>query len=390
MAMQDFKRKLTAMLNADVKGYSQLMDKNEVATVRTLIAYRQVIAMLIQKHYGRVVDSPGDNLLAEFASVVDAVQCAVEIQGELKERNAASPENRKMEFRIGVNLADVIQDGERIYGNGVNVTARVQSLADGGGICISRNAYDQVKNKLALDYQYLGAHSVKNIAEPVNVYRVLMEPEAVDKVISERKPRSRRGPRLALAVVIVLLMVAGGIEFWESYLRAATPQVEIDAPRKMSFILLDKPSIAVLPLTNISGDPEEEYFADGLTDGLITGLSKISNLFVIARNSTFAHKGKPAKIRLVAKELGVRYVLEGSVGRVGNLVRINTQLIDPTTGHQLWAKRYDGNLDDIFALQERLTRRIVAALAVKLIGGEKYASRSAEAVFHCNSPGIPQ
>lgn len=389
MATQDFKRKLTAMLSADVKGYSQLMGQDEVATVRNLTAYRQVIAMVIQKHYGRVVDSPGDNLLAEFASVVDAVRCAVEIQEELKDRNAALPENLKMEFRIGVNLADVIQDGERIYGNGVNLTARVQSLAAGGGICISRNAYDQVKNKLALGYEYLGAHSVKNIAEPLRVYRVLMEPEAADKVISERKPRLSRGRRVALAVVIALLMVAGGMAFWESYLGAATPQVEIASQRETSFPLLDKPSIAVLPFTNISGDPEEEYFADGLTDDLITGLSKISGLFVIARNSTFAYKGKPVKIRLVAKELGVRYVLEGSVYRVGNSVRINTQLIDPTTGYHLWAERYDGNLDDIFALQERLTRRIVAALAVTLTTGKEYAGRSAEAVSHCNSPEIP-
>jgi len=362
MATEDFKRKLTAILSADAKGYSRLMGDDEEATVSTIKVYREVIGSVVQRHRGRVVDSPGDNILAEFSSVVDAVRGAVEIQEELATRNAELPENRRMEFRIGVNLGDVIHEEERIYGDGVNIAARIESLADGGGICISGSAFEQVKNKLELGYEYLGEHSVKNIAEPVRVYRVLMEPEAVGKVIGEERVGPRKGQRVALAVVTVLLLIVGGVLIW----RTASPPEEVASVEKMAFPLPNKPSIAVLPFDNMSDDPQQEYFSDGITEDIITDLSKISGLFVIARNSTFTYKGKPVKVQQVAEDLGVRYVLEGSVRKAGEKVRINAQLVDATTGHHLWAERLDGQLGDIFALQDRFTQKIVAALAVKL------------------------
>ena len=368
MTTAGFKRKLTAILSADVEGYSRLMGEDEEATVRTLKTYRELIAMIVQKHQGRVVDSPGDNLLAEFGSVVDAVRCAVEIQEELKARNAELPENRRMVFRIGINLGDVIEEEERIYGDGVNIAARVESLAEGGGICISRTAYDQVKNKLTLGYEYLGEHTVKNITEPVRVYRVLMEPEAAGKVIGEERPRPKKWRWAALAVVLII--VAGALAIWNFFLRPA-PSVEPASVERMAFPLPDKPSIAVLPFANMSGDPEQEYFSDGITEDLITDLSKISGLFVIARNSVFTYKGKAVKVEEVGQELGVKYVLEGSVRKVRNRVRITAQLVDTTTGGHLWAERYDRDLRDIFALQDEVTQKIVTALVVKLTEDEQ-------------------
>jgi len=358
MAAEDFKRKLTAILSADVKGYSRLMGEDEEATVRTITTYREIVTEVVQKHRGRVVDSPGDNILAEFASVVDAVRGAVEIQEELKVRNAELPEDRRMEFRVGVNLGDVIHEDERIYGDGVNVAARVESLADAGGICISRSAFDQVKNKLTLGYENLGEYSVKNIAEPVRIYKVLMDPEAVGKVIGEIRVKPKRGQRPAIAIVIALLLAIGGVVLWKSYIRTTLSPIDV------------KPAIAVLPFDNMSGDPKQEYFSDGMTDDLITDLSKVSGLLVIARNSTFVYKGKPANIQQVAEELGVRYVLEGSVRRAGEEVRINAQLIDSTTGGHVWAERYDGRMGDIFALQDKITGQIVNALAVRLTADE--------------------
>jgi len=366
VATQDFKRKLTAILSADVKGYSRLMGEDEEATVRTITAYREVITEVVQKHRGRVVDSPGDNILSEFASVVDAVRGAVEIQEELKVRNAELPANRRMDFRIGINLGDVIHEEERIYGDGVNVAARVESLSEAGGICVSGTAFDQVESKLPLGYEYLGEQSVKNISKPVRVYKVLMEPEAVGKVIGEERVEPKRAQRVALAVVIVALLVAGSVLIW----RAASPPVEVASVAKMAFALPDKPSIAVLPFDNLSEDPKQEYFSDGLTEEIITALSKVPKLFVIARNSTFTYKGKSVKVKQVAEELGVRYVLEGSVRKAGDKVRITAQLIDALTGHHLWAERYDRNLDDIFAVQDEITKKIITAMQVKLTEGE--------------------
>jgi adenylate cyclase len=330
MATQEVKRKLTAILSADVKGYSRLMGEDEVGTIRTLNIYKEVMTNLIQQHHGRVVDSPGDNLLAEFASVVDAVQCAAEIQKELKVRNYELPEKSRMEFRIGVNLGDVIEEENKIYGDGVNIAARLESLSEAGGVCISGTAYDHVENKLSLGYEYLGEQSVKNIARPVRVYRILMEPGAVARRFSE-----------------------------------------VASKEKMVFPLPDKPSIAVLPFVNMSDDPKQEFFSDGMTEEIITALSKNPYLFVIARQSTFAYKGKPVKVKQVSEELGVRYVLEGSVRRSGEKIRITAQLIDAMTGYHLWAERYDRDLKEIFALQDEITMKILQSIRVKLMDGEQ-------------------
>jgi TolB-like protein/class 3 adenylate cyclase len=379
MTTQEVKRKLTAIFSADVKGYSHLMGEDEKGTVRTLNAYKEVMTGLIQHHHGRVVDAPGDNVLAEFASVVDAVECAVEIQKELKTRNAELPENRRMEFRIGVNLGDVIEDGEQILGDGVNIAARLESLSEAGGICISGTAFDQVRNKLELGYDYLGEQSVKNIALPVRVYKVLMEPEAAGKVIGEKKAELRQWQRATIGLVVAVIVVVAAVAIWRLYFRT-TPPLGTASKEKMAFPLPDKPSIAVLPFVNMGGDPEQAYFADGMTEDLITDLSKVAGLFVIARNSTFVYKGKATDIREVAKTLGVRYVLEGSVRRSGTAVRVNTQLIDATTGGHVWADRYDGDLNNIFAFQDKVTRNVVTALAVELTkeDRERVARRGTE------------
>jgi TolB-like protein/class 3 adenylate cyclase len=371
MITQEVKRKLAAILSADVKGYSRLMGEDEKGTVHTLNTYKEVMTGLIQHHNGRVVDAPGDNVLAEFGSVVDAVECAVGIQKELKARNAELSENRRMEFRIGVNLGDVIEDGEQILGDGVNIAARLESLSEPGGICISGTAFDHVENKLSLGYEYLGEQAVKNIAKPVRVYRVLMEPEAAGKVIAEKKAKSRQWQKTALIVIAILIVVIAAFAVWRLYLRPTPPPREVASKEKMAFPLPDKPSIAVLPFVNMSEDPKQEYFSDGMTEDLITDLSKISGLMVIARNSTFTYKGKPVKIKQVAEELGVRYVLEGSVRRSGDVIRINAQLIDAIDGHHLWAERYDGTMSKVFALQDEITQKIVSAMEVQLTGGEK-------------------
>jgi adenylate cyclase len=321
---------------------------------------------LIRQYRGRVVDSTGDNLLAEFASVVDAVQCAVEVQQVLSSKNETLPENRRMYFRIGINLGDVVEEGERIYGDGVNVAARVESLAEGGGISISGTAYDQLGKKLPLGYEYLGEQSVKNIEKPVRVYRVLTEAEAAGKVIGEEKPKPMPWRWLAVAAVI-LILVAGVFAVWNFYLR---PDVEPASVERMAFPLPDKPSIAVLPFVNMSGDQEQEYFSDGLTEEIISALSKVPKLFVIARNSTFTYKGKPVKVQKVSEDLGVRYVLEGSVRKAEDRVRITAQLIDAITGYHLWSEGYDRDLKEIFALQDEITMKIINALQVELTEGE--------------------
>src|SRR3989454_1357297 len=316
-------RKLAAILSADVKGYSRLMGEDEVATIRTLTAYQEAMTTFIQQHRGRVVDASGDNLLAEFASVVDAVQCAVEIQRELKTKNADLPAPHRMEFRIGINVGDVIVEGERIYGDGVNIAARLEGLAEAGGICISGIVYDQVETKLALGYEFLGEQTVKNIAKPVRVYRV----------------------------------------------REAAANAPAQASREETALRLplpDKPSILVLPFVNMSNDPDQEYFSDGITEDITTDLSKISSLFVISRNSAFTYKGKATKVRDISREMGVRYVLEGSVRKAGERVRISAQLIDATTDHHLWAERYDRPLTDIFAVQDEIVQQLVSTLRVEV------------------------
>jgi len=367
MAEEGFERKLAAILSADVEGYSRLMDDDEEATVRTLTSYRTTISNLVQQYSGSVVDSPGDNILAEFKSVVDAVNCAVKIQRDIAGQNAELPDERKMQFRIGVNLGDVIEEEDRIYGAGVNIAARLEGLADAAGICISGTAFDQVKGKLSLGYQFVGEQTVKNIPDPVRAYKVLMEEKDAGKLIGVEKKAAKRGWIWVAAAAVVV--VAFGLGIWQFYLRP--PAVEPASVEKMAYPLPEKPSIAVLPLDNMSGDPAQEFFSDGITEDIITALSKLDQLFVIARNSTFTYKGKPVKVKQVAEELGVRYVLEGSVRKTEDRVRVTAQLIDAISGHHLWAERYDRDLKDIFTLQDEITMKIVTALQVKLTDGEQ-------------------
>jgi len=322
-------RRLSAVFSADVQGYSRLMGDDEEATVRTLTAYRDVLSDHIVRHHGRVVDSPGDNLLAEFASAVDAVRCATEIQSELADRNEGLLDHRAMHFRIGINVGDVLVEGERIYGDGVNIAARIESVADGGGVCISSTVYDQVDGKLELGFEDIGEHALKNIERPIRVYRVLRDGDAQPAQTSRVTP-------------------------------AVAPETKSDTP-----------SIAVLPFQNLSTDAEQAYFSDGITEDLITDLSKISGLVVISRNSVFTYKGASVRAEEVGVALGVRYVVEGSVRKAGNRVRISAQLIDATTDYHLWAERYDRQLDDIFAVQDEVVHEIANALAVTLTAGEE-------------------
>ncbi len=369
MTQEGLTRKLTAILSADAEGYSRLMGDNEDSTIRTLTSYIETMTNCIQEHRGRVVDAPGDNLLAEFASVVDAVSCAAAVQKKLFELNAKLPEDRKMQFRIGINLGDVVAEGDRdrIYGDGVNIAARLEGLAEGGGICISRSAYDQVKNKLDLGYKYLGEHTVKNIADPVRVYQVLMAPEAAGKVLGEKRSRLRQW-HIGVVAVSVLILGATAVAIWYFYFRS-TPSPETAASNlKTAFPISERPAIAVLPFTNLSEDPQQEYFCDGITIDIITDLSKFRNLFIIASNTVFTYKGKSVKITEVGKELSVQYVLEGSVQEAGERVRINAQLIDAITGNQIWAQRYDRSKKDLFTLQDEIIETIIIQFVPVLVG----------------------
>jgi TolB-like protein/class 3 adenylate cyclase len=340
MAKEGFKHKLVAILSADVEGYSRLMYDDEEPTVYTLTAYRNAIADIIQQFRGRVVAAPGDNVLAEFTSVVDAVNSSVEIQRELAERNAELPYNRKMEFRIGVNFGDVIEEESRIYGDGVNITARVESMAATGGICISGRAYDQVANKLGLEYEYLGEHQVKNISTPIRVYRVLSLPgAAAHRVVQAKDAVRKKWHRKTIGGAAVLMALLAGAIIWNGYFRS--PPVEKASDEKAPSPLAEQPSIAVLPFANLSNDPEQEYLCDGIADQIITSIAKIPYITVIARNSSFAYKGKNVNVQHIAGYPGVRYILEGSLQRDNENVRINTQLIDAETGGHLWAENYD-------------------------------------------------
>jgi TolB-like protein/class 3 adenylate cyclase len=315
-------RRLTAILAADVAGYSRLMGVDEEGTHERLKAHLgQLIDPKIKEHRGRTVKNTGDGLLAEFASVVDAVRCAVEIQRGMIDREPEGPEERCIRFRIGVNLGDVIAEGGDIFGNGVNIAARLEALAEPGGICVSRVVRDQVRDKLDLGFKDLGEQQVKNIARPVRVYRISLQAEA-------------------------------------------TPGAPPPPP------LPDKPSIAVLPFENMSGDPEQEYFADGMVEEIITALSRIRWLFVIARNSSFTYKGQVVDVKQVGRELGVRYVLEGSVRKAGNRVRITGQLIDAVTGTHLWADRFDGSLEDVFDLQDKVAVSVAGVIEPALQAAE--------------------
>jgi adenylate cyclase len=360
-------RKLAAIMHADVKGYSLLMGEDESFTVRTLTECRKVFSDNIEKHRGRLVNAPGDSILSEFPSVVSAVQCAVEIQEQLIVKNADLPDNRKMQFRIGVNLGDVIESGDAIYGDGVNIAARIEALAEPGGVSISRTVFNHAHKKLKYGYEYLGEQQVKNIADPVQVYKLLTAPEDMGKLIGEPEPKLQSSKRLYVAAITALIVLFSWA-IWNYYSRP--PKFEPALVENMAFPLPDKPSIAVLPFDNLSGDPEQDYLTDGITENIIMSLSKSPNMFVIARNSTFTYKGMPIKAQQVAEELGVRFILEGSVQRSGDRLRITAQLIDSIEGYHLWAERYDRKLKDIFAVQDEITMKIVTALRVELTIGE--------------------
>ena len=371
-------RRLTAVLSSDVVGYSRLMGRDEAGTLAALKAHhQQFVAPKAAQYRGRTVKLMGDGALMEFASVVDAVRFAVEFQCAMQERNKGVPEDRQILYRIGINIGDIIVDGEDIHGDGVNIAARLQGLAEPGGICLARNVYNQIKGKLDLQIEHLGEKDVKNIADPVTVYRVVLNDKAaalVTPVVSAPTKVARMRRWQAAASVAAAIAVLGALIWWQPWEREFPPA----SVERMAQPLPEEPSIAVLPFDNLSGDSQQDYFADGMTEDLITDLSNLSGIFVIARNSSWAYKGKPTKVQQIAEDLGVRYVLEGSVRRDGELVRINAQLIDALNGRHLWAERYDGSAGEVFALQDEVIRQIVAALAVNLTNEEAAQLADAE------------
>jgi TolB-like protein/class 3 adenylate cyclase/tetratricopeptide (TPR) repeat protein len=372
MAVSGVERRLAAILAADVVGYSRLMEVDEAGTHARLKALRkEFIEPRIAEHRGRIVKLTGDGALVEFGSVVEAVVCAVDVQRIVAERNADTPQDQRIEFRIGVNLGDVIIEDDDIYGDGVNVAARLETLADPGGICVSRTVYNHVKNKVGLAFEPMGEHKVKNIAEPITVYRVLPGPGRAASIRSFVPPAFSQRRLAAIAAAVVVLLSAGAAGAWYALWRPNSEPpttVVTEAEAEPALPLPDKPSIAVLPFDNLSGDPRQERLAGGLTEDVITDLSRFRELFVIARNSTEAYKGKPVDVRQVARELGVRYVLEGSLQIDGDQVRITAQLIDGTTGNHVWAERYERPLDDVFAVQDEVTKKIAGTLAPSMGG----------------------
>jgi TolB-like protein/class 3 adenylate cyclase/Flp pilus assembly protein TadD len=362
-------RRLSAILAVDVVGYSRLIEQDEGGTFERLRANRkELFEPEIEKHRGRIFKLTGDGLLAEFGSVVDAVECAVSLQRGMGEWNRDLAGTPRIDVRIGINLGDVIIDGEDRHGEGVVIAARLQQLAEPGGIVVSRTVADHVKRRLALRFEPRGEERLKNIAEPVAVYRVLLDASIAATTAGPTmlRKRPRRSGIASFAGVVALAMIGGVAAWWRPW----EPKHEPASLERMTLPLPEKPSIAVLPFTNMSGEPGQEHFADGMTDDLITDLSKVSGLFVIARNSTFVYKGKPVTIRDVSNDLGVRYVLEGSVQRAGDQLRVNAQLIDALSGGHVWADRFDGKVDDVFAVQDAFVRRIVEALEIRLSKGE--------------------
>jgi adenylate cyclase len=367
MAPEAVDHKLAAILSADAVGYSRLMAEDEAATIRTLSSYREQIGVLVREHRGRVVDSPGDNVLAEFPTALEAVRCAVELQGVLRARNASLPADRRMDFRIGVHMGDVATQGGRIYGDGVNIAARLEALAEAGGVCISATVHEQVRNKLEAGFTDLGDQTVKNIPDQVRVYRVQppgqSETPSAEKATPVKRPRRLRTALVATAAVLLLL----GVGLWASWPRPLGLLIDLagvsgplDEPA-----LPDKPSLVVLPFENMSGDPEQEYFSDGITEELTNTLAGSPFIFVIARNSAFTYKGQHVNVEEVGRELGVRYVLEGSVRKAEDRVRITAQLIDATTAGHLWSESYDRDLSHIFALQAEIAEEVASR-----VGGE--------------------
>ena len=365
-------RRLAAILSADVVGYSRLIESDEAGT---RVAFNRHLDELIRPeiagHDGRLVKTTGDGLLVEFLSTVAAVQCAIRVQQGMEERNAAVPEDHRIVFRIGVNLGDVIVEGDDIHGEGVNVAARLEGIAPPGGIVVSGSVYEQIRNRLDHAIADLGPQQVKNIAEPVHAFRIILSgadvPEGGVGGAAAKGGKNRRRIIAAVAIGVVAGVAVAGALLWY---RPWAPAIEAASVARMALPLPDRPSIVVLPFNDMSADAGGDYFSDGMTEDLITDLSKISGLFVIARTTAFTYKGRAVKVRKVAEELGVRYVLEGSVRRAGDKVRINAQLIDATGGYHLWADRYDGDFRDVFALQDKVTRKIVRALAVTLTPSE--------------------
>lgn len=372
MSEQRLPRKLAAILYADVAGYSRLTGEDEDATHRRLSQYLDLISTTIEHHRGRVMHYAGDAVLAMFEAVVDALSCAAHVQRTLTLRNGDLPEERRIRFRIGVNLGDVIEDRGDIYGDGVNVAARLESLAEPGGICISEAVHASVGTKLPFEYEFLGEQHVKNIARPVRVYRATLEADA-----ELLEPAYRRRPRLRPILIAVglaaLLLAVGATIVWLNPAGIGSwsgrwPQSELAS--------VERPSIAVLPFRNLSTEPEQDYFSDGITNDIITDLSRFRTLFVIASNSTFVYKNTAVNVQQVGRELGVRYVLEGTVQKSGGRVRINAQLNDVSTGGQLWAERYDKALEDVFEIQEEIAKHIVRTLAVRITRAEQERAAS--------------
>lgn len=363
-------RRLAAIFAADVVGYSRLMEADEEGTLAHLKALREnLIDPRITLHNGRIVKLMGDGALVEFASVVDAVRCGMEIQAAVAEHNAQVQHSERFELRIGINLGDVIVDGDDIYGDGVNVAARIEEMADPGGICISGSAFDQIKQKVETGFEFLGEQQVKNLAEPVRVYKLVDAPGVPGRVT--RKSRAHKlYQRVGILAAAVIVVAAGGYAVWP--LLNATKQETVDFCKKKDELQLpDRPSIAVLPFENLGTEPDEMRLDDIVTESIITTLAKVPDLFVIARNSTATYKGKPIKIKDVAQEFGVRYVIEGSVQRDADRMRITVQLIDSRTGRHIWVERYDRKAETSFAVVDEISFKIMNALEVSLTKGEQ-------------------
>ena len=373
-------RRLAAIVSLDVAGYSRLMGVDDSGTLAALKAHRrELIDPKIAEHDGRIVKTTGDGLLLEFPSVVDAVRCAVDVQRGMAERNKGIAPDKRLDFRIGINVGDIIIDGDDIFGDGVNVAARLEMLAEPGGICVSRVVRDQVLDKLSFTFEDLGAQQVKNIARPVDVFRVdlgSVAPQVQGRDRRDWQRLARSTSRRWLGAAFVALLVIGATTAW--YIQSSRTTYREAASVPPATMLPDRPSLAVLPFDSLGGSSENSYFADGMTDDIITDLSKLSGILVIARNSSSTYKGKSVKVQQVAKDLGVRYVLQGSVRREGDTVRINAQLVDALGGQHLWAERYDGSIRDVFALQDKVIGQIVAALAVNLTHDERTRVELAE------------